>query len=228
MSDLHLTVDEVAQCQNLPVLPRPALLTLALCLFGCEPKVANLDSPGRTVIAFGDSITAGVGAEENQDYPAVLQQLLAIEVLPRGGSGETSADALSRLDAVLAEQPWLVVVEFGGNDILRRVPIEQTEANLRRLLERLRAARVAAVLVGVRAPYIGGRHADLFERLSREFGAPLIDDALADILAEPALKADQIHPNSKGHRQLAQAVAEVLRPLIEDRRQQGLAVAAAP
>ncbi len=201
------------------------LLSAAVAVAACAPDAAHLDSPGRTLIAFGDSITAGVGAEEGRAYPAILQQMLQVEVLSRGVPGETTADAVARIEAILAERPWLVLVEFGGNDILRRVPIERTEDNLRQVLDKLRSRRVAAVLVGVRAPYIGGRYAEMFERLSSEFDAPLVDDALADILADPSLKADEIHPNATGHRLLAEAIAQTLRPLIDRRRELGLTVA---
>jgi acyl-CoA thioesterase-1 len=197
---------------------RAWLIGTVLILSSCGPRAAHLDSPGRTIVAFGDSITAGVGAGAGESYPEVLSTLLGTPILSHGYPGATSADALERLDDALAEKPWLVIVEFGGNDILRRMPLEQTEANLRTVLERLAKARVAAVLVDVRPPYIGGRYADAFERLSDAFDAPRVDDALADILATPALKADEVHPNAAGHRQLAEAVAEVVRPLIQARR----------
>jgi acyl-CoA thioesterase-1 len=195
-----------------------AALVAAAFLAGCGPNAAHLDSPGSSIVAFGDSITAGVGAGAGESYPEILSTLLASPIVKHGYPGETSADALGHLDRVLAERPWLVILEFGGNDILRRMPLESTEANLRQVLERLAAARVAVVLVDIRPPYIGGRYSDVFERLSDEFGAPRVDDALADILATPALKADEVHPNAAGHRQLAEAVAAVVRPLLEARR----------
>ncbi len=117
-----------------------------------------------------------------------------------------------------------MIVEFGGNDILRRRPLEDTEADLRKILQRLGDARVATVLVGVRAPFIGGRYADLFERLSHDFDAPLVADALPDILADPSLKADEVHPNAAGHRRLAEEIAAVVRPLIDARRDLGLPI----
>jgi acyl-CoA thioesterase-1 len=213
-----------------PVLGFAPYPFLSACVLGlwtsCGPDVAHLDSPGRTVVAFGDSITAGYGAGPGETYPEQLQGLLGVAVVGRGVPGETSSGGLSRIDAILADQPWLVIVELGGNDILQRVPLAETEGNLRRILERLRARRVAAILVGVRAPLIGGRYADLFDRLADEFDVPLVDDALVDILADPALKADEIHPNAAGHRRLAEAVAEVARPLIDERRRLGFAVAA--
>jgi lysophospholipase L1-like esterase len=104
--------------------------------------VPNLDSPGRTIVCLGDSITAGVGAGPGEAYPELLAARLGTEVLNAGEPGDTAAQGLARLDDVLAEDPWMVVVELGGNDILRQVPPEQTERSLRRILDRLLAARV--------------------------------------------------------------------------------------
>src|SRR5215203_2611109 len=192
-------------------------LPLLLLLAACRPDVPNLDSPGRTIVCLGDSITAGVGSGPGEAYPELLAARLGTEVVNAGVSGETAAEGLARVDQVLAEDPWLVVVELGGNDLLRRVPPEQTEQSLRAILDRLVAARVVPVLVELDAPF-GGRYLEIYERLGDEYGIPVVEDAIGEILRDRELKSDSIHPNAEGQKVLAEAIAEEIEPLIKARR----------
>jgi acyl-CoA thioesterase-1 len=192
-------------------------LPLLLLLAACRPDVPNLDSPGRTIVCLGDSITAGVGSGPGEAYPELLAARLGTEVVNAGVSGETAAEGLARVDQVLAEDPWLVVVELGGNDLLRRVPPEQTEQSLRGILDRLVAARVVPVLVELDAPF-GGRYLEIYERLGDEYHVPVVEDAVGEILRDRALKSDSIHPNAQGQKVLAEAIAEEIEPLIKARR----------
>jgi acyl-CoA thioesterase-1 len=196
------------------------LALLVGVLAACGPDAPNLDSPGRTIVCFGDSITAGVGAGAGEGYPDRLAARLGVEVVNAGVPGDTSSDGLARLDGVLAQNPWLVIVELGGNDLLRQVPMERTEKAMRQILDRLIASRVVPVLVEIHGPF-GGRYRDLFERLEEDYEVPLVEDALPDILADPRLKADSIHPNAAGYARLAEAVADEVAPLLEARRELG-------
>ena len=195
---------------------RLRLLPLLL-LTACGPDVPNLDSPGRTIVCLGNSITSGVGSGSGEAYPELLAARLETEVINAGISGATAADGLLHVDEALAREPWLVVVELGGNDLLRRVPPEQTERSLRLILDRLLAARVVPVLVEMDAPF-GGRYREIYERLGDEYDIPVVEDALGEILRDRSLRSDTIHPNAEGQRMLAEAVAEVIEPLIEARR----------
>ena len=199
------------------VLGLPLLLTLAGCGVAAD-EIPNLDSPGRTIVCLGDSITSGVGATPETAYPSLLTARLGTEVINHGVPGDTAEEGLARVDEVLAEDPWLVIVELGGNDILNRVPPERTEAALRRIVERLLAADVAVVLVELEVPF-AGRYAEIYNRIGDEYDVPVIDDVLGDILTDASLKADPIHPNSQGHEVLAAALAEELEPILEARRE---------
>jgi acyl-CoA thioesterase I len=192
-------------------------LPLLLLLAACRPDVPNLDSPGRTIVCLGDSITAGVGSGPGEAYPELLAARLGTEVVNAGVSGETVAEGLARVDQVLANDPWLVIVELGGNDLLRRVPPEQTEQSLRAILDRLVAARVVPVLVELDAPF-GGRYLEIYERLGDEYHVPVVEDAVGEILRDRALKSDTIHPNAQGQKVLAEAIADEIEPLIKARR----------
>jgi acyl-CoA thioesterase-1 len=190
---------------------------LALLLAACGPPAPNLDSPGTTIVCLGNSITAGVGAGPGQSYPDLLARRLGFEVINAGVPGDTAADGLARVEAVLEADPWLVVVELGGNDILRRVPPEETEAALRSLLDRLLAARIVPVLVEIEAPFAASYGA-VFDRLDDDYDIPIVEDVLGDILTDPALKSDAIHPNARGYERLAEALAGELEPLLDARR----------
>jgi len=195
--------------------------TLPLLIFSllaaCRRDVPNLDSPGRTIVCLGDSITAGVGSGSGEAYPERLAGRLGTEVINEGESGDTAAQGLARLDQVLADDPWMVIVELGGNDILRQVPPEQTERSLRQILDRLLSARVVPVLVEVDAPF-GDKYAEIYGRLGDEYHVPVVEDAIGKILRDRSLKSDTIHPNAEGQKVLAEAIADEIAPILKARR----------
>ena len=197
-----------------------ALPLLALLLAGCRPDVPNLDSSGHTIVCLGDSITSGTGAEPGPAYPALLASRLGTEVINQGVPGDTAEEGLVRVDQALAADPWLVVVELGGNDILNRIPPERTEAALRQTVQRLLAAKVAVLLVELDVPF-AGRYTEIYERLGDDYHVPVLEDTLGDILTDASLKADPIHPNARGHEVLAAALAEEIEPLLKARREIG-------
>ena len=196
---------------------RLACVALLASLVGCGSEIPNLDSPGTTIVCLGDSITSGMGAGPGQPYPALLSERFGVELINAGVPGDTTEDGLARVEEVLALDPWMVIVELGGNDILRRIPPERTEAALRQILDRLLAARVVPVLVEVEVPF-AGRYSDVFERLDDDYDIPIVEDTLGDILLDPALKADPIHPNAEGQQQLAEGIADVVEPILEARK----------
>lgn len=192
-------------------------LPLFLLLAGCGPDVPNLDNPGSTIVCLGDSITAGVGVREGEAYPDLLARQLGAEVVNAGVSGNTAEDGLARVEEALEEDPWLVIVELGGNDILRRVPPERTDRALRGILDRLLAAGVVPVLVEVEAP-LAASYGKVFERIGEDYEIPIVEDVLGEILADRDLKSDPIHPNARGQEILAEALVEELEPLLAARR----------
>jgi acyl-CoA thioesterase-1 len=192
------------------------LLPILLLFAACRSRVPNLDSPGKTIVCLGDSITAGVGSGPGEAYPELLAAKLGKEVINEGESGDTAAQGLARLDQVLADDPWMVIVELGGNDILRQVPPEQTERSLRQILDRLLSARTVPVLVEMDAPF-GGRYKEIYERLGKEYHVPVVEDAIARILGDRSLKSDTVHPNAEGQKVLADAIADEIVPILKAR-----------
>ncbi len=189
----------------------PGLLLLAACDSG-PPKLAKLPADG-VVLAFGDSLTYGTGVRAEASYPAVLQELIGRRVLRAGVPGEVTAQGLTRLPGLLRESaPNLLILIHGGNDLLQRRSRADTVANLRAMVRLARKRGVAVVLIGV--PALGlllGRSAGFYEELAEELELPYDGEALPAILKRPSLKSDNIHPNAKGYRKLAEAVAELLR-----------------
>lgn len=190
------------------------VLLLAICLAGCGGKTPRLDKLGTTdvIVAFGDSLTYGTGAKAEESYPAVLEQLIGRTVVRAGVPGEVTAGGLSRLPGVLDEhRPRLVIVCLGGNDMLRKGSPADIEANLREILKIIKARGADAVLVGVPAPGLITSAPKFYEKLAQEFGIPYESKIVTSVLYRPELKSDYIHPNAAGYRQMAEALAGLLR-----------------
>ncbi|HWP60633.1 MAG TPA: arylesterase [Candidatus Acidoferrales bacterium] len=197
------------------------LLSVALALSSCQDNdyrgIRNRNSQGTTVVCFGDSLTEGVGAEKGEDYPSVLARRLSYPVINAGRRGDTSADALARLEAeVLRHNPRLVIVLLGGNDFSQRVPLDQTEKNLAQIIERVQASGAMVALVGLRLGLFTDEYGPLYKDLAARHGALLVPDALQGVLSDPKLSSDRIHPNGAGYRLLAERVFRAVKPLLSE------------
>ena len=184
-------------------------------------RVANLTAPGDLVVFFGDSITEGYGVRSDESFPAVVGAALGAQVINAGASGDTMAAGLARLERdVLTHRPRLAVVEFGGNDLLRRVPAEETLRDLEAIVSTLVDAEVMVVILEVNAGWGDDPYRAGFQAVAGRHGAVLVPDILRGILTDAGLKVDAIHPNAKGHRLIAERLLAVLRPLFSaaDRR----------
>jgi acyl-CoA thioesterase I len=194
---------------------RRALLVLALAgLAACGKDVPPLPQigPDDVIVAFGDSLTYGTGASEGESYPEVLSQLIGRTVIRAGLPGEQTAGGLRRLPNVLDyHRPKLLLLCLGGNDMLRKIDPSVTEANLRKMVELARAQGVAVALIGVPRPALFPGKAEFYEAVASDFGLPLEDRILKEVLRDNAYKADPIHPNAMGYRKMAEAIAELLR-----------------
>lgn len=183
----------------------------------CREQPPNLHATGEVIVCLGDSLTAGSGAGRAPGYPEILATELGVPVVNAGVPGDTVEMALARLDDVLDRQPWLVIVELGGNDVLRQVPAPRTEEAARELLTRLVEARVAVLVIEVHGP-IGGDRWRRIESVARELDIPVLEEVLPELLTDPRYKSDQVHLNSEGYRRLALAVAERVAPWLAMRR----------
>lgn len=192
-----------------------AIVLLAGC--GKDDKEAAIP-PGSQVLALGDSLTEGVGVRSEEAWPGLLAARTGWEVANGGVSGDTSAAALKRLPSLLEQHsPVLVLVTLGGNDMLRHLPQQETVANLEKMIALVRAHGAKPVLLATPQPSIAGavfQHLsdpDFYRELAEAQQVPLIEDAMADVLSDPQLKADQLHPNAAGHALLSEKIYEELK-----------------
>lgn len=197
---------------------------LALLLVGCaggwwmlrDPSIddypiTNAAPQGSNIIVLGDSLTAGVGAGKGQGYVDELSRRMNVPILNRGRPGDTTSDALQRLGPdVLSHNPRIVILLLGGNDILRKHPIDQTFANLRTMIQKIQDKGALVILVGIASP-MSGRYTSEFAKLARETGCPHIPEILTGIMGKDELMSDPIHPNANGYRVIADRIEPVLR-----------------
>jgi len=171
-------------------------------------RVANLDSRGVNVIAFGDSLTAGYGAQPGEDYPSKLSAMIGATVINAGVSGDTTESALARIDNdVVSRDPRIVIVGLGGNDFLQGVPIATTESNLRSAVRAIHGAGAMVVILGFRFPSLGASYEKMYANVARDERCLLIPDLFHGILTDPSLKSDEIHPNARGYELMAERIA---------------------
>lgn len=195
-------------------------LAVATLLPACgkrAPKAQPLPA-GSTVLALGDSLTSGVGASADTAYPAVLQALTGWQVVNGGVSGDTTAQALARLPALLQEhQPALVIVSIGGNDFLRQMSAAGAKETIREISRTASAGGAQVLLVAV--PQVSllaagtGSLKDhpLYAELAEELKLPLHAAGWAAVLSNPSLRADSVHANAQGYRQFAEGLVQALR-----------------
>jgi acyl-CoA thioesterase I len=197
---------------------------VALCLW----LVTGLGAAEtKTIIFFGDSLTAGYGLDPDEAYPALIQQKLdqagrPWRVVNAGLSGETTAGGLRRLDWILRQRVDIFVIELGGNDGLRGIAPESSRANLQIMIERVRAKypHVVIVLAGMQLPTNMGpehtrRFALIYPELARTNPITLITFLLDRVGGVPSLnQADGIHPTAEGHKIVADTVWRALQPLL--------------
>lgn len=182
-----------------------------------------VQEPAIRVVVLGDSLAAGLGLAQADAFPAILETLLRdrgfdVGVVNAGVSGDTTAGGLSRIDWVLQKPAEILVVELGGNDALRGQPLDNTEENLREIIQRGRATGAKVILLGMAVPTNYGpdyasAFAGLYSRLAEEEGATLVSGFVRELGLDPTLlQADGLHPTAEGQRRLA----ETLRPYLEE------------
>lgn len=183
----------------------------ALLTFSCGgPQLSALDNDA-TILAFGDSLTAGKGVPAAQSYPTVLQQLTGLNVINAGISGEVTEDGLARLPQILdTESVDLMILIEGGNDILRNMDLNQTKQNLDQMIQLAKSRGIDVVLFGVPKKSLFSDSADFYQELADKHDLIFEDEVIASMLRSPELKSDSVHFNQQGYYQLAVRAHELL------------------
>ncbi len=226
----------------------PKLLSIfalaMLCLVGCTKQSApatnsvpvGSSTPAGTqtakslpkIVAFGDSLTAGLGLSANEAYPALLQELLKrngydYEVVNAGVSGDTSAGGVRRIDWALDGDVRFLILELGANDFLRGQPVSETKKNLGDIIDRAKTRNVKVLLAGMLAPTNAGREyqdqiRNMFLEVAREKNVTMIPFFLESVAGVEGLnQPDGIHPNVEGTKMVAETVFKHLQPMLDER-----------
>jgi acyl-CoA thioesterase I len=201
---------------------RSLLVSLVIILLAAS----SARGADRVLVCFGDSITAGLGLDESQSYPEALRPLLIAQgyhytVLNRGTSGATTKDAVDDLPSILALHPSVVIVEFGGNDGLRGLPLNQTTHNLDQILSALQSAHVRVLLAGITLPpNYGPDYIKSFQQVYSTMAArhhvAFVPMIYKDLINVPGtIQPDGIHPTAKGAQILAKTLLPALKPLLQ-------------
>jgi acyl-CoA thioesterase-1 len=198
-----------------------------------EPAAPAASSPAAlidtrpAIVAFGDSLTAGFGAEPGNSYPDFLQKDLdgaglRWRVINAGVSGNTTTDGVNRMGEVLAYKPRIVIVEFGGNDGLRGLPLETTRANLDQIIATLQNAGPKVILAGMTLPpNYGPDYIRTFEQIYRDLAVkykliriPFLLEGVATMATRNLMQRDGLHPTGPGNAVVAQTVMRYLKPML--------------
>ncbi len=175
------------------------------------PSISKLASDA-VILAFGDSLTHGNGAKENESYPAVLQELTGRKVINAGISGEESEPGLNRLPGLLEQhKPQLLILCHGGNDLLRKKDINKMESNIRNMIQLAKDKNIPVVMLGVPKPGLFLSSFEVYKKIADSMKVVFIEDLIPDVLGDNGLKSDTVHPNKDGYRVMAETINSVLR-----------------
>jgi lysophospholipase L1-like esterase len=189
-----------------------SVITLTSC---AKREIKNIDSKGANIICFGDSITFGYGAGTGEDYPSNLAKLIYLPVVNAGVDGDISEQALNRIKInVLEKDPLLVIIEFCGNDFLKKVPFETTRDNISKMIDRIQARGAMVAVADISAGMFLAEYRKAFYRLAKEKDAIFIPHILSGIITNPSMKSDFLHPNAKGYKMIAERVYGVILPYL--------------
>ena len=177
--------------------------------------ITNKNPVSDVIICFGDSLTFGTGASTGMDYPSRLSRLLGKPVINAGVPGNTTADALQRLEAdVLEKNPGYVLLTLGGNDLKNRVGKATAFSNLEAIVRSIQSAGAMVVLGGIDIPMYGRGFGEAYKELAEKTGSVLIPNVFEGIMGKSSLMSDPIHPNDAGYEKMAAMFHETLKPYL--------------
>jgi len=191
-----------------------AAVAVYLFFFNTAP-IANYPSAGTDIVAFGDSLVAGTGSSDGHDFVSLLSGAIGQPIVNLGVPGDTTADGLARINGLDAYKPKVVLLLLGGNDYLKRIPQEQTFANLAAIIKDIQSRGAIVLLLGVRGGLFGDHFSSGFEDLRDTYHTAYVSNVLDGLLGDKQYMSDQVHPNDAGYRLIAERIAPVLKELLQ-------------
>lgn len=178
-------------------------------------SIRNHPSSGTDIIALGDSLVWGEGADEGRDFVSLLSQRVGQPVVNLGNPGDTTAQGLARISQLNRYHPKIVLLLLGGNDYLKRVPPEETFANLGTIIENIQARGAIVLLLGIRGGVVVDHFKSQFETLRDTYHTAYVSDVLDGIFGHQELMFDEVHPNNAGYAKIADRIYPILAPLVK-------------
>lgn len=202
-------IDEIRTNKSMKIL---LLLPLLLSLFACsDPTMLKKLNTTQPILAFGDSLTFGYGAPKNQSYPAVLSELSGLNVINAGISGELSADGLERLENLLdVHQPQLLLLCHGANDMLQKRSLAIMQSNIEAMIRLADIRNIEVLLIAVPNTNLLLTPLKQYQQAADNMNVAIENDLMSDILRQPSLHSDIIHPNAQGYQEMAEKIHQTL------------------
>lgn len=193
-----------------------SFILLFVFITSCAKKdIRNMNSSGTSIVCFGDSITFGYGVRPGEDYPSGLARMVKMPVINAGLDGDTTYRALRRMDIdVLDKDPVLVVIEFGLNDFLLGLPLEETIKNVEKMIRKIQDSGAMVAIADPGTKMTMSAYSLEFERLSKKYATILIPHLLEGIITAPSYKRGFIYPNARGYEIITQRIYRAIRPYL--------------
>lgn len=210
--DNNSSINESIRSKVMAVMTLTTIMSAAVATSSCSREQPKEYLPAdSTVVALGDSLTYGYGATPQTSYPAILAELTGWQVINAGVNGNISADVLARSAAVIAQNPDLVLLGVGGNDVLRRTESMTTKANISATIKTIKAANIPVVLIAephFSSSALFGKASDnpIYKEIAASEEIPLYSKGWSQVLSDDSLKSDQIHANAAGYRHFAEGL----------------------
>lgn len=193
-----------------------SVVFISFFIFNGSAKIKNYPSNGTDIVAFGDSLIFGVGAtSDNSNFVSILSRRIGKPIVNLGVSGNTTEDGLARLNQLDRYKPKVVILLLGGNDYLRKVPIDTTFNNLEKIIKNIQSRGSVVLLLGVRGGIVTDKFDERFEELAEKTGSAFVSNVLDGLITKDEFMSDAIHPNDTGYAKISARVYPVLQKLVK-------------
>ena len=177
--------------------------------------IVNYPPKSNVIVAFGDSLVEGTGSINNGDFVSVLSKKIGRPIVNLGVYGNTTAQGLARIDEVLAHNPGVVLVLFGGNDYLHDVPRNEVFQNLDTMVRKLQSHGAVVILLGIRGGIFADPYDPLFRKLAKTRGTLYVPDVLSGLIGNTKYMSDAVHPNNLGYDIIASRIYPELKKVLQ-------------